>query len=299
MRPMTLASCGTGLSLTLAGCGTSTDCASYIGTSVAEMRQSGGSGCFELSHVVTVARSPSTSAPRIYVQDPSGGDFSAIRAKCSTTSSHSCSASTAVAVLGVVDGAAVTVRGYYHQGSASAFEELYIDDVIDEGTLLAAPGPRDISLDDMSRDVQAKAVWFQVVTTVISADAPLAMYDFSPAEFESTDPCPRWSGFGVIPVPTGGPNRGPAGCSTDSANPPGIRDPDPHEILVGREFFKEFFASTDCGCAAASKQHLLDVTSTVVGPIAGVLVPEIGRGSSRSYQVFHPLTRALFPISGG
>jgi hypothetical protein len=283
----------------LSGCDTSTECAEYLKTSVAEMRRGGGSGCFELSHVVAIARSPSATAPRIYVQDPKGGDFSAVRAKCDSTSAHACPEPIVSAVLSVVNGSAVTVRGYFHQGSSSGFEQMYLDDVVDEGTLSAVPEPRNVSLSDLSRGAQASASWFQIVTATAPEDAPLVMYDFSPEEFASAAPCPRWSGFAVIPRRAGAPLDPSIDCASGAENPPSRAHPDAREILVGREFFKEFFASTDCGCAAASKQQLLTASSQVVGDIAGVLVPEIEAGSSSIYQVFHPLSRARFPISGG
>jgi hypothetical protein len=126
------------------------------------------------------------------------------------------------------------------------------------------------------------------------------MYDFSPAEFAHEGSCPSSLGFGVIPASALGSAGAPPGC-VSGRNPPGVVNPDPREILVGREFFKDFFASTDCACAAASKQHLLNVSSSVVGgdTIQGVIVPEIVPGSTAVYQVFHPLSRAAFPITGG
>lgn len=65
------------LPLALLQCGQSTDCASYLPTTVAAMRRASGSGCFELQHVVVVARNPSASVPRVYVHDQTGGPSAA------------------------------------------------------------------------------------------------------------------------------------------------------------------------------------------------------------------------------
>ena len=120
-------------------CGDSHDCESFIHASIAEMRNARGSGCFELQHVVVVARSPSTVTPRVYVQDPDGGALSAIMAKCDGTSSHACASGVADTVHSAIDGDAVTVRGYYQQGSVTGFEELYVSEFTREGSLLPTP----------------------------------------------------------------------------------------------------------------------------------------------------------------
>ncbi len=285
------------LLLALSQCGVSTQCSSYLQTSVAEMRQATGSGCFELERVVVTARTPSTSTPRVYVQDQRGGPYSAIRAKCDGSPTHACPEQTARRVEALIDGSEVTIRGYYLQGSLSGFEEIYLDDVQDEQTLAAVPAPAKVSLVELSRDARARSQWFQIVEAEISAQDPLVMYDFSPAEFARGAACPSWSGFALIPASLAPPDI-VNGCS-GSGNPLGVAKPDGRELLIGREFYKEFFASTDCACAAASKQHLLSTSSAVVGSVLGVLTPEIKAGASSVYQVFHPLSKANFPIAGG
>jgi hypothetical protein len=285
------------LLLALSQCGVSTQCSSYLQTSVAEMRQATGSGCFELERVVVTARTPSTSTPRVYVQDLRGGPYSAIRAKCDASATHACPEQTARNVESLLDGSEVTIRGYYLQGSLSGFEEIYLDDVRDEQTLAAVPTPAKVSLTDMSRDGRARSQWFQIVQAEISPQDPLVMYDFSPAEFARGGTCPSWGGFALISASLAATGTAD-GCSSNG-NPIGLAKPDGREVLIGREFYKEFFASTDCSCAAASKQHLLSTSSTVVGSISGILTPEIKAGSSSIYQVFHPLSKADFPIAGG
>jgi hypothetical protein len=284
----------------LSGCGSPNDCADYLSASVAKMRQASGSGCFELAHVVVVARTPSASAPRLYLQDPNGGDFSAILAKCDPSSTRPCSVATAAKVTQLISGAAVTVRGYYQQGSVTGFEELYLDDVVDEGTLLAQPEPAVLSIAELARSARTRAQWFQIVTAEIPIEDPLVMYDFSPAEFALTGPCPAWAGFGMIPYSVVGSMPPPEGCGGDTgtANPASLAMPDPREILIGRQFFKDFFASTDCACATASKQHKLSASSTLLGPasIRGILILDLDRRSRVTYQVFEPLAKG-FPIT--
>ncbi len=285
------------LPLALLQCGASTQCSTYLQTSVAQMRQATGSGCFELDHVVVAARTPSSRTPRVYVQDQSGGPYSAIRAKCDASPTHACPEQTARRVEQLLDGAEVTIRGYYLQGSLSGFEEIYLDDVQDAQTFAAVPAPEKVSLLDISRDARARPHWFQVVEAEISPQDPLVMYDFSPSEFAHAAACPSWSGFALIPASLAPVEA--AGACSGGRNPIGLAQPDGRELLIGREFYKEFFASTDCGCAAASKQHLLNASSTVVGAVFGVLTPEIKTGSSSIYQVFHPLSKTDFPIVGG
>ena len=285
------------LSLGLLSCGASTECASYLPASVAEMRRATGSGCFELQGVVVVARTPSTSAPRVYVQDQGGGPYSAIRAKCDQSPTHACPSETAGRVGRLLDGSQVTIRGYYLQGSLSEFEEIYLVEVVDEHKLAPVPLPASRSLLELSRDARARAQWVQVVSSDVPAQDPLVMYDFSPAEFARSSVCPAFNGFAVIQASVLG------AATTDEcasgSNPTGIAAADGRELLIGREFFKEFFASTDCACAAASKQHLLNAASALVGPIRGVLTPELRPGSVALHQVFHPLSKANFPITGG
>ena len=99
------------------------------------------SACFELTDVVVVARTPSSSSPRIYVQDGGGGDFSAVVAKCSSTAQHACPAAANTAVNQLLDGTSVTVRGFYSHRQATGFEEVSILEVVSSGALRAVPPP--------------------------------------------------------------------------------------------------------------------------------------------------------------
>lgn len=259
------------------------------------MRTAKGSGCFEIGHVVVAARTPSASAPRVYVQDVGGGDFSAIMAKCNGSSSHSCSADVGSKVAALIDGAGVTVRGFYQQGSVTGFEELYIDDVTDEGRLLPRPPPVPLEVGEVARDARTRAKWFQVGSITIPQTDPWVLYDLSPAELLRPGPCAA-GGFGLIPTSAAAP---PAVYCAAGANPESVAGPDPREILIGRQFYQGFWASTDCACAVQNKQHLLPPGATLVGSAQGILVLEVVAGSSRAYQLFQPLSKAAFPITGG
>ena len=286
------------LPLALCQCSGSTECSSYLHTTVAEMRRANGSGCFELEHVVVVARTPSAGAPRVYVQDDGGGAYSAIRAKCDASPTHSCSPDTARIVQALIDGARITARGYYLQGTISGFEEIYLDNVTDEHALAQAPPPAVLNVAALGRSARSAAEWFQIATAEVPPEDPLVMYDFSPSELARGASCPTQGGFGVIPSSAVTTNASAAGCM-GNGNPTGLALPDPREVLIGREFFKEFFASTDCSCALLNKQHLLSATSSLSGSIRGVLIPEITPGSTALFQVFHPTSKANFAISGG
>jgi hypothetical protein len=277
----------------LSGCGPSSECTTYRRASVVQMRTEFWSGCFELPQVVVIARTPSTQAPRLYVQDPNGGDFSAVMGKCDATSTHPCSEATAAALLRLLNGAAVSVRGYYHQGMSSGFEELQIDDFTDQGTLVDLPPSASLMSSDLARGARTRAQWFQRASVDVPTNDPLVMYDLSPAEFKLSGPCPAWGGFGMIPLSAG--TTPPAEC-VESLNPAGVANPDAREVLMGRQFFDVFSYSSDCACAAASKQHLLTSANFIDGTLSGILIMELDSSSSATYQVFEPLSKALFPV---
>jgi hypothetical protein len=260
------------------------------------MRTDGMSGCVELSNVVVVARTSSSTAPRIYVQDPGSGAFSAIVAKCSATSTHACPATTLAAVGRLLDGAAVTVRGYYSHVESTGFEELYAEEVVDTGTLLPLPDPVRLSVGDLSRDARVPSSWFQVASIDVPATDPLTMYDFSPPDLQQGAHCPAWEGFAMIPTSAGAPAA--AGCS-GAQNPASVAQQDARAILIGRQFFSTFWASTDCACAAASKQHVLDPGSVLTGAIRGIVILNVHPGGQGAVQIFEPLSRTMFPVSGG
>jgi hypothetical protein len=195
--------------------------------------------------------------------------------------------------LQILNGESVTVRGFYDHGKVSGFEELYVEDIVDNATTALLPAPVTLQVADLARDARVPAKWFQKATVTISATDPLVMYDFSPAEFRLQGPCPAWEGFGLIPKSVGAP--APAGCN-GAVNPPGTA-PAPSEILVGRQYFHGFYSSSDCACAAFHHQTLVSAASSVSGTIGGILILEIIKGSTTSFQVFEPTSKAEFPIN--
>jgi len=291
---------GAALLVACGACSVPPDCVSYQPVSVAAMRSGFWSGCFELSNVVVIARTPSTSGPRVYVQDPKGGDLSAIMAKCSSTSLHACPAATGAQVLQLLDGAAVTLQGSYHRDMQTGFEELYLDHVVDHGSLLEIPAPAVLTVAQITRAARTRNKWFQVAKVNVPDGDPLVMFDLSPAELRlSGAACPYWSGFAMIPLSAG--YAPPMDCDTSTTpptNPPTRDGHAPDAVLIGRRFFDGFSYSADCACAAEPKQHSLASGSFVEGKMMGVLGLELGSGSGDAHQVFQPLSKDLFPVAG-
>jgi hypothetical protein len=278
----------------LSACSSSDVCRDYVDATIAELRQADGSGCFQLSHVVLAARTPSVQSPRLYLQDPAGGDFSALMAKCAGDSQRACPASAVSATRDLLNGSLVTVRGYYHQGSRSGFEELYLDAVIDEGSFADVPAPVVLSASDVAKSARRPESWFQVVSVTIPEDDPWVMADLSPSELELGSECPRWAGFSMVPASRALPV--PADC-TNGQNPDGSSAAMGDEILIGRQFYDSFWASTDCACAVTQHQHLLSPYATLVGATRAVLM--LSQSNGATFQILQPLAKRDFPVSGG
>ncbi len=283
------------LLLSSAACSSATECTSYAETGIAALRTARGSGCFELKDVVVVARTPSSKSPRLYLQDRAGGDFSAVMAKCDpASSSHPCPQQTQADLTKLLDGASLTARGYYHQGSQSGFEELYLDSVIDSGSLALPPAPLLLEPADVAKEARRPAAWFQRVAITVPPADPWVIADLSPAELALGSTCPRFAGFAMLPASKGVPVA--ADC-VNGENPPSASPAPAGEILIGRQFYDGFWASSDCACALDHKQHLISSFSTLVGTVKGLLLLEQIRGFT--VQVFEPATKADFPVSGG
>jgi hypothetical protein len=285
------------LALASVGCSSGQECESYVDATIAELRTAGGSGCFELKDVVVVARTPSPTTPRLYLQERAGGDFSALMAKCSETGKHPCSREAAQSLGTVLKGAIVTVRGYYHQGSRSGFEELYIDSATDSGYLAEPPLPIALEPADVAKTARHPEAWFQNVSIVVPAGDPWLIADLSPRELALGPECPRWAGFAMTPASRGAPAA--MDCVNGENPPPAVSGVDvaDGQILIGRQFYDGFWASSDCACALEHKQHLISSFSTLVGPVSGVLILEQMQGVT--VQMLEPLSRAAFPVSGG
>jgi hypothetical protein len=215
-------------------------------------------------------------------------------AKCSEAGSHPCPLETKGGVGQILDGSTVTARGYYHQGSQSGFEELYLDSLSDSGRFAATPAPVALEAVDVAKEARRPAAWFQIVSVDIPSGEPWLIADMSPEELALGDACPRWSGFAMIPASRGAPAA--ADC-VNGENPPTTSPAPAGEILIGRQFYDGFWASSDCGCALDHHQHLISGFSTLVGSVRGVLILEQMRGFT--VQVLEPLSKPDFPVSGG
>jgi hypothetical protein len=270
----------------------------YPATSILKLRNSKAPGCFELSHVGLVARTDSPSEPRVYLQDPNGGDSSAILAKCAQTATHACDPAVK-AKIGLLydtltDGAQLSVRGYYQVGGVTGFEEFYIEDIIDECKTLPRPAPVTMTVADITRDARTPAKWFRRATVNVPAADPLVVYDFSPPELLLGQPqCPDYAGFAMIQKSAG--STAPSACA-GAANPAARTAPDPKEILIGRQFFNQFLFGADCACAANTNLKIVSPQGAVSGPVLGYLILEQDKASPAAYQVFEPAANQTFPI---
>ncbi len=271
-------------------------CASYTVSTIAAMRQQTHTGCYELDNVVTIGTSPSTKSPQLYVQDAGGGDFSALKTKCSSTSTaHPCSIATMVAAI--TDGRNVTVKGTYIKTASTTFEEFFIDSVTDNGAG-TAPAPAVATLAQIERSSTAANLRFQHVTVTVGAPDMLQMYDWTPTEFANTSAtaCPYQFGFGMLPKSVTGTTPG-AACASGTAQPTGIASPNPAEVLIGTDFYKGFTVSSDCRCAKTFMDMEPAMTSTLVGSIGGLLVFDVPFGASTGYYYLAPTSATDAPIT--
>lgn len=258
----------------------------YAVSTVAAMRQ-GAPGPYELDNVIAIAVTPSTKSPHIYLQDAAGGDFSAIRANCSSTSmTHPCSV--AGAVSSIMVGHSVTVKGTFIKSKTASggAETFYIDSITDNGAG-TLPAPATVTLADVQQSSVANATttaptnkkwWFQHVT--VSTPGSLAMYDLSPAPFKytGTSACPSQFGWGIAPTGTAGAGTTlscDASCTMSPVGaacmqPAGVTL-SPAEILIGTDFYKGFTESSDCKCAQMHSDTLVKSTSTTT-KLGGILI---------------------------
>ena len=269
--------------------GTSGDLAggkSYLASSIAGMRM-GAPGDYALADVVVLAVTPSTKAPRLFVQDAAGGDLSAVMADCSSTSTaHKCTVNATVAGLTV--GHKVTLKGTYIRSAANkgGFETFYIDSAVDggAGTL---PAVTAMAMADVERGASKRAQWFQHVSVTLGE--ALLMYDWTPSEFvySGATQCPYQFGFGMIPTSAGGTAK-PA-CSGTSSQPAGQTSPSASEILIGTDFYATYTVSSDCRCTAMFSAKAPTSTSKLTGTLAGILVYDVPYMTSAGYQYIAPI----------
>lgn len=232
----------------------------YMPSTIADMRK-GAPGDYELDNVIAIALTPSTGSPHLYVQDAAGGDFSAMETMCLTSStSHPCTVATTVHTT--VIGDKVTIKGTYIKGKLSegGTESFYIDSIMDNGAG-TKPAPLTLTETDIERTVDLstsmafdafRAKFYQMATVTPSED--LKMYEWTPTvlKYSGTWPgctkVPYVFGFGLIPASVTGVTA-VAACMNNTTPGGTQMTPDPKEILIGTDFYKDFTVSSDCQCA--------------------------------------------------
>jgi len=267
---------------------------SYTVSTVAAMRQGGKPGRYSLTAIVT-AKTPSTKAPKIFVQDAGGGDFSAMLAQCSSGTTHPCSVTSLVS--GTMVGNEVTVTGtYIKAGLAKGGSESFYIEGFTDGAAGTIPAPTALAATDVARGGGKTANWFQHVTFTISDT--WKMYDWSPGEFVFTGAtaCPYQTGFAMIPTSVSGATA-TAACSGTTAQPAGQLTPPATEILISTEFYTAFTTSSDCRCAAKFSDKEPSATTTLTGAVEGFLLYDTAQGSTTGYQMFAPLSTAHAPLT--
>jgi hypothetical protein len=266
----------------------------YTKTTIAMMRTPASAHQdVELDGVISLGITPSTKSPKIFVQDAAGGDFSAIMARCETSSmTHPCTMATASTVAGIQDGRTVTIQGTYSK-SKNGFEALYIDNIMDTGAG-TMPAPATVTLADIGRSANNPKYWFQRIT-VDMGTVTLKGFDWSPAEFKytaGTGGCPAEFGWGMVPS-TSTDTVGSA-CSAANAQPATAVTgmPPADEVLIGTDFYKGFTYSTDCACAAKYKDTVVTAANTMSGKINGVLIGDVPYMQTTVYQYVAPKANA-------
>jgi hypothetical protein len=278
-------------------------CTTYATSTIANMRQA-ASGCYELDSVVTLAVTPSgtnTRSVSVHVQDVAGGDYSAIKLSCSSSSTaHPCMV--LATVKSVLAGRSVTVQGTFIKSSAAkgGFEAFYIDNITDNGAG-TAPAPAALVAADVERSTamsstgkSMSAYWFQMFSANITDK--WVMFDWSAPEFKRTGTstaCPQWFGFGMIPSSAG--VTAGAACN-GTTQPAGQTAVNAKEILVSTDYSSGFKYSTDCACAAMYGDPIPTAGQGVTGNITALLDYDVPIGQTTGYQYIAPLANASFTI---
>jgi hypothetical protein len=191
----------------------------------------------------------------------------------------------------------VTIQGVYIKTKSTTFEEFFIDSITDNGTG-TTPAPGNATLADLERGGSAANLRFQKVTATIGASDTLKMYDWTPSEFANTSAtaCPFQFGFGMIPKSVSGATPS-AACAGSASQPTGQGTPDPHEVLIGTDFFDGFTVSSDCRCAGKFSDQEPTSTSTLGGTVSGLLVFDVPFQGTVGYYFLDPITAADAPIT--
>ncbi|MDB4967446.1 MAG: hypothetical protein JWN44_3135 [Myxococcales bacterium] len=262
----------------------------YTMATVAAMRQ-GAPGDYQLTDVVAIGLTPSSTSPHLFVQDAGGGDYTAIKTNCSSTStSHPCQVSSTVKTVAL--GHKVTVKGTFIKSSTAngGTEDFYIDSITDNGAG-TAPATATVMLADVIKGngTAMKKLWFQHVT--VMNPGTLVAYDLSPPElaFSGATKCPYQLGFAVAPMGTTG-AAAALSCADATTQPATATAPDAAEIYIGTDFFKDFNVASDCRCTAMFHDKEVTATSTATA-LSGILVYDTVFGSMpvKSYLYVSPL----------
>ena len=269
----------------------------YTVSTIAAMRQmKAGEAAFELDNVIAIALTPSTASPRLFVQDAGGGDYSAMQATCSSKSmTHPCTVATTVHTT--VLGYKVTIKGTYSKSGTAkgSFEVFYIDSITDNGSG-TVPAPLALAQTDIERATDMTVTgfaknFFQKATVTPTED--INMYDWTPSDLKYSGTWPGCTtvpyvfGFGMIPSSVTA--TATAACTTKTAPAPSQTTSDPHEILIGTDFYKDFSVSSDCQCAKTPTTIPSATTKWASGkPITGVLIYDVPVGAAVGFKQFSP-----------
>jgi len=225
-------------------------CTTYTPTTIAAMRAAGTAGCVEVgmsAGVVTLASVASSKTATFAVQDASGGDNSAVIAKCSTSTGTMYPCAVFASASAIAAGRSVLLDGFYAK-TATGIETLHIIDTATDKGVGTPPAPATVTLAQVAHasSLSDRKLYYQKVTTTLPGGTMLKAYEFAPAAFKSTATCPSTYGFGLIPS-TSAATAGPACTGTNPAMPV-TGTPDAAEILIDTTFYKSFSYSSDCPC---------------------------------------------------
>ena len=301
LTPADLSMAGGGGGGTGGGAGVAGDMAVTVST-IPAMRM-GAPGTYELDNVLVIAKTSSSSSPHLVLQDPNGGDYSAIYTTCSSTStSHPCPATSDNKTAQVGD--SLTVTGLYIKAATAsgATETFYINSITDNGPAGGTPPVAvTVTLADLAKGngLMTKKNWFQkVVVSPAPAAGALKMYDFVPTEMVFTgSTCPKQVGWGMVPSATTACTGNTVMCPT----PTNCSSPDASEVLIGTEFYKQFTPSSDCACAKTDMgtgSPLVEMSTATTGAISGILLYDSVFGSSPvvTYQYLSPTADTDMPL---
>jgi hypothetical protein len=271
-------------------------------STIKAMRMAGKYGSFQLENVVAFARTPSTNAPRLFVQDAGGGDFASIVVQCSASStSHKCLLNKQVAAIPI--GNSVTITGTYFKNSTSGNEDFYLQAFTDNGVASTAPeAPLVLTVEQIARSANNPATTFRKATVTPSED--LVMYDWSPADMKFSG---AWGGCTQAPYTFGfamakksdALTAGPK-CTVKTSQPT-PQPTTPKEILIGTDFYYDFQVSSDCQCAGARADKGVTVPDTGTtwpanATVNGIIGFSGGTTADSGYQYFSPTEKG--PLTG-